>query len=220
MRVPHTTGSAYVYSYVTVGEFIAFVIGWNMILEYIIGTAACACALSACVDILSSGAISNITSAWSGPGGDVLEGPPDVLAFAITMLMVVLFFYGVKKSVVFNHVLNVVNLATWVVIVFFGIFFIRGENWSDFMPFGFSGVLKGAATCFYAFIGFDIIATTGEEAKNPKESIPKAIVMSLTIVTVAYISCASIMTLLGETNLAVLINQSLDHQCYCPSRLP
>ena len=69
--MPHTTGSAYVYSYVTVGEFVAFVIGWNMILEYIIGTAACACALSVCVDVLSNGAISNITSAWSGPD-DVL----------------------------------------------------------------------------------------------------------------------------------------------------
>ena len=71
VRVPHTTGSAYVYSYVTIGEFIAFVIGWNMILEYIIGTAACACALSSVFDILSNGAISNITSAWAGPG-DVL----------------------------------------------------------------------------------------------------------------------------------------------------
>ena len=87
VRVPHTTGSAYVYSYVAVGEFVAFVIGWNMILEYIIGTAACACALSTLVDILSESAISNITSAWAGPPGaeGLMTTPPDILAFFITL---------------------------------------------------------------------------------------------------------------------------------------
>ena len=86
-RVPHTTGSAYVYSYVTVGEFVAFIIGWNMILEYIIGTASCACALSACIDIISSGAISNITTAWAG---EVWNAPPDILAMCITLAMMLI----------------------------------------------------------------------------------------------------------------------------------
>ena len=192
-RVPHTTGSAYVYSYVTVGEFVAFIIGWNMILEYIIGTASCACALSACIDIISNGAVSNITTAWKG---ELWNAPPDVLAMGITIVMMFIFFEGVKRSVVFNNVLNVINLASWIIIVGIGSWFIKKENWDDFMPFGFSGVLKGASTCFYAFIGFDIIATTGEEAKNPRKSMPIAIIVSLVIVMFAYISCSAILTLM------------------------
>ena len=102
-----------------------------------------------------------------------MENPPDIIAFLITLCMMTLFFFGVKKSVLFNHVLNVFNLISLCVTVGFGLFFVQKENWEDFMPFGLSGVLKGAATCFYAFIGFDIIATTGEEAKNPKRDIPR-----------------------------------------------
>lgn len=121
-RVPHTTGSAYVYSYVTVGEFVAFIIGWNMILEYIIGTASCACALSACIDILSNSAISNITSAWAG---EVWESPPDVLAFLITLAMMVVFFQGVRRSVIFNNVLNIINLASLLIIIGVGLWFTK-----------------------------------------------------------------------------------------------
>lgn len=115
----------------------------------------------------------------------------------ITFLMMIPLFFGVRQSVTFNHIFNVFNFISWLIIVLFGLPFISKDNWSDFMPFGFSGVLRGSATCFYAFIGFDIIATTGEEAKNPKTAIPKAIVISLIIIMVAYISCSSIMTLLG-----------------------
>eukprot|EP00095_Tigriopus_kingsejongensis_P003141 maker-scaffold438_size171652-snap-gene-0.39 protein:Tk03141 transcript:maker-scaffold438_size171652-snap-gene-0.39-mRNA-1 annotation:"hypothetical protein KGM_14024" len=202
VRVPRTTGSAYIYTYVTVGEFIAFIIGWNMILEYVIGSAACARALSICVDIVTDGALSNITSAWSAPSDAMNDygGAPDFPAFVITVLMMCLFFYGVKKSVIFNHVLNAINILTWVAIFLGGMLDMDFGNWSNFMPFGFSGVLKGASICFYSFIGFDIIATTGEETENPKRSIPKAIMISLTVVTVAYASCSSIMTLLVPYN--------------------
>ncbi|XP_040575802.1 solute carrier family 7 member 14 [Lepeophtheirus salmonis] len=192
VRVPHTTGSAYIYSYVTVGEIIAFIIGWNMILEYIIGTAACASALSTCVDILSTGAISNVTSTW----GDVWDSPPDILAWFITLVMMFVFVNGVKSSIQLNNFLSIINFLSWVIVVFVGLFFIHLSNWSPFAPFGIRGILKGAATCFYAFIGFDVIATTGEEAKDPKRSIPKAIITSLIILMVAYVSCTIILTLM------------------------
>ncbi|KAF8770416.1 putative cationic amino acid transporter like protein [Argiope bruennichi] len=196
VRVPHTTGSAYMYSYVTVGEFIAFVIGWNMVLEYLIGTAAGACAISACVDAISGGAIS--TAIRNGVG-TLVGHTPDFLAVLITFFMTLLMVAGVKKSLLFTNIMNAVNFSVWIFIMTAGLFYVDTSNWSDhggFLPFGWSGVLSGAATCFYAFIGFDIIATTGEEAKNPKWSIPMAVIISLVIVLTAYITSSMMLTLI------------------------
>ncbi|CAK1554800.1 unnamed protein product [Leptosia nina] len=196
VRVPNTTGSAYTYSYVTVGEFIAFIIGWNMLLEYLIGTSACARALSACFDSLCDGALSNYLAEHIGT---VFGKPPDFLAFTITALMTLVLVAGVKKSLIFNNVLNIINLSVWVFIITAGLFYAKWDNWSShhgFLPYGWSGVFSGAATCFYAFIGFDIIATTGEEAMNPKRSIPLAIVYSLGIVLMAYVTCSLMLTLI------------------------
>lgn len=194
VRVPNTSGSAYMYSYVTVGEFIAFLIGWNMVLEYLIGTSACACALSASLDSLTNGAISASVQNYVG-----FLGKPDILAAGITLLMMVLLAAGVKKSLIFNHLMNAINLAAWVFLMSAGLFYVNLDNWTKndgFLPNGWGGVFKGAATCFYAFIGFDIIATTGEEAHNPKKSIPLAIMASLVIILVAYVSSSIILTLI------------------------
>ncbi|KAM3968397.1 solute carrier family 7 member 14 [Aphomia sociella] len=196
VRVPNTTGSAYMYSYVTVGEFIAFVIGWNMVLEYLIGTSACARALSACFDSLCEGAIAR---QLANKVGTIYGKPPDFLAFGISLLMTVVLVAGVKKSLFFNNVLNAINLSVWVFIMTAGLFYIDINNWTEhkgFLPYGWSGVFSGAATCFYAFIGFDIIATTGEEANNPKRSIPLAIVLSLGIILLAYVSSSMMLTLI------------------------
>lgn len=196
VRVPHTTGSAYMYSYVTVGELIAFIIGWNMVLEYLIGTSACACALSACLDALADGAVSG---AIANSVGTMFGRPPDFVAFVITLLMMLLMAAGVKKSLVFNNVLNAINLAVWVFVMAAGMFYVDSDNWAEhkgFLPYGWSGVFTGAATCFYAFIGFDIIATTGEEATNPKRSIPLAIVSSLVIILIAYVTSSMVLTLI------------------------
>ncbi|XP_050301397.1 cationic amino acid transporter 2 isoform X2 [Anthonomus grandis grandis] len=196
VRVPHTTGSAYMYSYVTVGEMVAFVIGWNMILEYLIGTSACACALSACFNALANGAISK---ALHTRFGEFIGRDPDYLAFIITILMMLILAAGVKKSLIFNNILNIINFSVWVFIMTAGLFYVNTDNWTKhdgFMPKGWPGVFTGAATCFYAFIGFDIIATTGEEAATPKKSIPLAIITSLVIILTAYVTSSMMLTLI------------------------
>ncbi|XP_072897884.1 probable cationic amino acid transporter [Hemitrygon akajei] len=201
VRVPKTTGSAYTYSYVTVGEFVAFFIGWNLILEYLIGTAAGASALSSMFDSLANHTISHwiVDDVGTLNGlGKGEESYPDILAMIIAVIVTAIISLGVKNSVGFNNVLNIINLAAWVFIMFAGLFFVNSANWNEgrFLPFGWSGVLQGAATCFYAFIGFDIIATTGEEAKNPNTSIPYAITASLVICLTAYVSVSVILTLM------------------------
>uniref|UniRef100_A0A8C0PZQ8 Solute carrier family 7 member 14 n=1 Tax=Canis lupus familiaris TaxID=9615 RepID=A0A8C0PZQ8_CANLF len=205
VRVPKTTGSAYTYSYVTVGEFVAFFIGWNLILEYLIGTAAGASALSSMFDSLANHTISRwmVDSVGTLNGlGKGEESYPDLLALVIAVIVTIIVALGVKNSVGFNNVLNVLNLAVWVFIMITGLFFINGKYWAEgqFLPHGWSGVLQGAATCFYAFIGFDIIATTGEEAKNPNTSIPYAITASLVICLTAYVSVSMILTLMVPYN--------------------
>ncbi|XP_058920817.1 solute carrier family 7 member 14 [Kogia breviceps] len=201
VRVPKTTGSAYTYSYVTVGEFVAFFIGWNLILEYLIGTAAGASALSSMFDSLANHTVSRRMADSVGTLNGLGKGKqsyPDLLALVIAVIVTIIVAMGVKNSVGFNNVLNVLNLAVWVFIMIAGFFFINGKYWAEgqFLPHGWSGVLQGAATCFYAFIGFDIIATTGEEAKNPNTSIPYAITASLVICLTAYVSVSMILTLM------------------------
>ncbi|XP_007197580.2 probable cationic amino acid transporter [Balaenoptera acutorostrata] len=201
VRVPKTTGSAYTYSYVTVGEFVAFFIGWNLILEYLIGTAAGASALSSMFDSLANHTVSRRMAESVGTLNGLGKGKqsyPDLLALVIAVIVTIIVALGVKNSVGFNNVLNVLNLAVWVFIMIAGCFFINGKYWAEgqFLPHGWSGVLQGAATCFYAFIGFDIIATTGEEAKNPNTSIPYAITASLVICLTAYVSVSMILTLM------------------------
>ncbi|XP_030612677.1 probable cationic amino acid transporter [Archocentrus centrarchus] len=206
VRVPKTTGSAYTYSYVTVGEFVAFFIGWNLILEYLIGTAAGASALSNMFDSLANHSISNYMITHLGTVKGLGKGEdtyPDLLASFIALLVTVIIALGVRNTVGFNNVLNMVNLVVWVFVIIAGLFFVSANNWEGgrFMPYGWSGVMQGAATCFYAFIGFDIIATTGEEAKNPNTSIPYAITASLVTCLTAYVSVSVILTLMVPYNL-------------------
>ncbi|KAL6436224.1 hypothetical protein ACFW04_004657 [Cataglyphis niger] len=210
-RVPKA-GSAYVYSYVTVGEFIAFVIGWNLILEYVIGTASVARGLSNYIDALIGNVMGKTLRSLMPIDISFLSEYPDFFAFAMVMLLVVLLCIGVRESSILNNIFTIINLTTITIVIVAGSIKADSSNWSiasedipnsvknggtgGFMPFGINGVMIGAAKCFYGFVGFDAVATTGEEAKNPQRHIPLAIVLSLIIIFVAYFGISIVLTMM------------------------
>uniref|UniRef100_A0A2H8U154 Low affinity cationic amino acid transporter 2 n=1 Tax=Melanaphis sacchari TaxID=742174 RepID=A0A2H8U154_9HEMI len=209
-RVPRA-GSAYVYSYVGVGEFVAFVIGWNLILEYVIGTASVAKAFSNYIDALLDYPVKTTMTYLFPINVSFLADYPDVLSFSLVILLSIILSWGVRESTMINNIFTFVNLLTVVTVIITGLFRVNLHNWSipkqdipksakggegGFMPFGWAGVTAGAAKCFYGFIGFDSVATTGEEAKKPKRDIPLAIILSLTIITFAYCCISSVLTLM------------------------
>jgi len=209
-RVPKA-GSAYVYSYVTVGELAAFVIGWNLVLEYVIGTASVARGYSGYLDNLLNNTMRDIYKSNMPMQAPFLAEYPDWTAFLITILLAVLLSLGVKESSRFNNVFTLLNLFVVIFVTTTGLTQSSLENWSlstnqtrieergtgGFFPFGLSGTLSGAATCFYGFVGFDAIATTGEETKKkPTASIPIAIILSLLVVCLSYTGISSVLTLM------------------------
>jgi len=188
------SGSAYNYAYATLGEMIAWIIGWDLILEYVVACIA--------VSIGWSGYFVNILSglgmqvpAWcaSAPGTtpDAIINLPAVL---IVLFLSALLIVGIKESVRFTSAMVFIKVLTVIVFVAVGIFEVKPANWSPFLPFGISGVMTGAAIIFFAYIGFDAISTAAEETKDPQRNMPIGIILSLVICTVLYLLVSGVLT--------------------------
>ena len=188
------SGSAYTYAYATLGEIFAWMIGWDLILEYAVGSMTVAVGWSGYFQRILSG-FGIALPAWmsAAPGvapGAVINLPAVIIVLGIMVLLVI----GVRESARFNAAMVAVKLAAVLFFIAIGATYVKPANWSPFMPYGFPGVMTGAAVVFFAYIGFDAVSTTAEEAKNPKRDLPIGIIASLVICTLLYLIVAAILS--------------------------
>lgn len=188
------TGSAYTYSYATFGEFMAWILGWAMILEYGLAASAVASGWSGYFQGLIAGfgieLPTAITSAYDAEKGTYIDIP----AIAIVLLITFLLTRGIRESARVNNIMVIVKVAVVLLFIAVGAWYVKPENWTPFMPFGFSGVAAGAASVFFAYLGFDAVASAAEEVKNPQRHMPIGIIASLAICTSLYIVVSLILT--------------------------
>ncbi|MEU9102632.1 amino acid permease [Streptomyces sp. NPDC048361] len=182
-------GSSYSYAYATLGEFIAWICGWCLILEYGVSVAAVAVGWGQYLNEFLDGTIGvTIPDALSAPpgGGGIFNLP----ALIVVVLAMGLLLGGARESARINTIMVGVKIAALVLFCVIGFMGFKSGNYSDFMPLGQAGVTGAASTLFFSYIGFDAASTAGEEAKNPKKDLPRAIMLSLVIVTALYVLVA------------------------------
>ena len=203
-------GSAYTYAYATLGEFLAWIIGWDLILEYLFASSTVAVGWSGYFvsflkdfhiiipQALCSAPFNHIPGQGWERTGSLLNFPAVALVILITALLVI----GIRESSRFNNVIVIIKLVVILLFIGFGISYIHPENWTPFIPentgifghFGISGIFTGAGVIFFAYIGFDALSTAAQETKNPARDMPIGILWSLVICTVLYVAVAAVLT--------------------------
>ncbi|MFZ5650651.1 MAG: amino acid permease [Bacillota bacterium] len=185
-------GSVYTFTYVTMGEIAAWLVGWNLILEYMVAAGAVAIGWSSyVVDLLRSvGLVFPVSLAASPFEGGIINLPAIFIAIAVTALII----SGTRESAWVNRIVVTAKLAAIVLFLVIGIRHINTANWTPLLPFGIAGVFKGAAIVFFAYIGFDAVATASEEVKNPQRDLPRGIIYSLIVASVLYVAVAVTLT--------------------------
>lgn len=203
-------GSAYTYSYATMGEFIAWIIGWDLVLEYAVGAATVSISWSRYfvkflgyydIHLPASMTLSPFDSATLADG-TIVHGMINLPAVFIVILMSLLLVKGTKESAFVNGIIVLLKVSVVLVFIFLGWGYINSDNYNEYIPantgefgsFGMSGIVRAAAIVFFAYIGFDAVSTAAQEAKNPKRDMPIGILVSLAICTVLYILFAHVMT--------------------------
>ncbi|ODT68836.1 hypothetical protein ABS71_09445 [bacterium SCN 62-11] len=198
-------GSAYTYAYVTLGELAAWIIGWDLILEYAVGNVAVAISWAGYfrsfikgfgIQISDKFMTATTISMHEGHGFSF-----NLPALGIVLLMTVLLVRGVKESINFNNFVVLVKIAVLVFFVGLGFVYVEPSNWNDFAPNGWKGIHQAAAVVFFAYIGFDAVSTAAEETENPEKNLPIGLIGSLVICTLLYIAISLVMTGLAPWNL-------------------
>jgi len=188
-------GSAYTYAYATMGELFAWIIGWDLILEYAVGSMTVAIGWSGYMQKLLSGAGMALPVWMSGaPSSSTPGAIINLPAVLIVLVIMVLLVIGIRESARFNAVMVAVKLAAVIFFIGAGAVYVRPENWNPFTPYGWAGVMGAAGVVFFAYIGFDAVSTTAEEAKNPQRDLPIGIIASLVICTTLYLVVAAILS--------------------------
>lgn len=227
------SGSAYTYAYATMGQLIAWIIGWDLVLEYAIGATAVSISWSAyVVSILHDLNIYPpdylLASPWQPvhyPDGTNVYGIFNVPAASIVILLSLLLLFGIKQAAFVNGIIVFIKVLVILTFISIGFFYINPTNYVPFIPenhgvfgeFGWSGIMRGAGVVFFAYIGFDAVSTASQEAKHPQKSIPIGIIGSLVVCTILYITFAIIMTGLvnyKELNVAAPVAKAIAHTPY------
>jgi APA family basic amino acid/polyamine antiporter len=215
------SGSAYTYAYATLGEFIAWVIGWDLILEYALGAATVAVGWSGnLITLLGQMGLSFPAAFSAAPGtvvpvvgGDPITAVFNLPAVLVTAAVTALLIFGVSESASVNAVIVVIKVAVVLIVIGAGAMFIDSANWHPFIPentgrfgeYGWSGILRGAGVIFFAYIGFDAVSTSAQEARNPQRDMPRGILGSLAVCTVLYVLVSGVMV--GLVPYQAMLNQ-------------
>ena len=184
-------GSAYTYAYATLGELVAWMIGWDLILEYAVGSMTVAIGWSGYMQRLLAGfGIELPMAIAAAPPIGIINLP----AVIIVLLIMVLLVIGIRESARFNAVMVAIKLVAVVFFLAAGVSYVEPANWQPFAPYGWPGIMSAAAVVFFAYIGFDAVSTTAEEAKNPQRDLPIGIIASLVVCTILYLAVGAVLT--------------------------